>query len=45
VVTDRVLQFQLEDRLPIHVIPVRPRERVLAMLREAQAERGKAPPP
>ncbi|HZU07460.1 MAG TPA: hypothetical protein VFB73_15965 [Chloroflexota bacterium] len=45
VVIDRVLQFQLEDRLPIHVIPVRPRERVLAMLREAQAERGEAPPP
>jgi hypothetical protein len=32
VLIDRVMELQIEERLPIHVIPVRPRERVLAML-------------
>jgi hypothetical protein len=35
-VLDRVLALQIEERLPVHVIPVRPRERVLAMLRAEQ---------
>lgn len=30
VVIDRVLEFQVDERLPIHVIPLRPVERVLA---------------
>jgi hypothetical protein len=37
-VLDRVLELQIQERLPIHVIPVRPRERVLAMLK-AEEER------
>jgi hypothetical protein len=41
VVLDRVLHFQVEERLPIHVIPVRPRERVLAMLREAEEAKAR----
>src|ERR671932_2549581 len=32
-VIDRVLELQLQEKLPIHVIPVQPRERVLAMLK------------
>ncbi len=36
-VIDRVMEMQIEDRLPVHVIPVRPRERVLAMRREEHA--------
>src|SRR5262245_38033442 len=36
-VLDRVTQLQTEEHLPIHVIPVRPRERVLATLRAAKA--------
>lgn len=36
-VLDRVLQLQIEEKLPVHVIPVRPRERALAMLRERGA--------
>ncbi len=39
VVVDRVMQFQIEDRLPLHVIPVRPRERALAMSRAQEKER------
>jgi hypothetical protein len=35
-VIDRVTQFQTDEHLPIHVIPVRPRERVLATLRSAE---------
>jgi hypothetical protein len=29
-VMDRLLEFQIEERIPIHVIPLRPVERVLA---------------
>ncbi len=36
-VLDRVLKMQIEEKLPVHVIPVRPRERVLAMLRAEPA--------
>lgn len=32
VVLDRLLELQVKQRLPIHVIPVRPRARTLAML-------------
>src|ERR1700738_4595240 len=35
-VVDRVMQLQIDDALPIHVIPVRPTARVLAM-RQSQA--------
>ena len=35
-VIDRVMQFQLEEHLPVHVIPVRPRERVVAMRQAAE---------
>jgi hypothetical protein len=38
-VLDRVLQLQIDENLPVHVIPVRPRDRVLAMAREQHAER------
>jgi hypothetical protein len=46
-VLDRVLDMQIEEKLPVHVIPVRPRERVLAMLRaeqEAPRKAGHMPP-
>ncbi len=39
-VLDRVLELQLEG-LPVHVIPVRPRERVLAMRQEERARAGR----
>ncbi len=29
VVVDRLLQFQVEEQLPVHVIPIRPIERIL----------------
>ncbi len=32
VVMDRLLELQVKQRMPIHVIPVRPRARTLAML-------------
>ena len=32
-VIDRLLELQVEERLPVHVIPVRPLERVLRELR------------
>ncbi len=35
-VIDRVMALQIDERLPVHVIPVRPRERVLAMRRSAR---------
>ena len=46
-VLDRVLELQIHERLPVHVIPVRPRERVLAMLRAEQEapHKGVQPPP
>jgi hypothetical protein len=36
VVIDRVLQLQVEAGLPVHVIPVRPIERVLALRQQAK---------
>jgi hypothetical protein len=41
-VLDRVLELQLKDKLRIHVVPVRPRARVLSMLRE-QVEQERHP--
>ena len=40
-VIDRVTELQTDDRLPIHVIPVRPRERVLATLRASEAAKAR----
>ena len=40
-VIDRVLKLQLEHKLPVHVIPVRPRQRVLTILREKQRAQAK----
>ncbi len=37
-VIDRVLDLQIKDRLPIHVVPVRTRERNLAIIRQQIAE-------
>jgi hypothetical protein len=34
VVIDRMMELQIEEKLPLFVIPVRPRARTLAMLRE-----------
>lgn len=39
---DRVLMLQIDEKLPIHVVPIRPRERVLAMLRAEQQTRPTA---
>jgi hypothetical protein len=38
-VIDRVVELQVEERIPLHVIPVRPVERVLAELKK-QPERS-----
>ncbi len=37
-VIDRLLELQIKDRLPVHVIPVRTRERNLAIIRQQIAE-------
>ncbi len=44
VVVDRVMELLIEEKLPIHVIPVRPHERVIAMLRHASEEQPAKPP-
>ncbi len=36
-VIDRMMEMMIEDKLPIFVIPVRPRERALTMRAEARA--------
>ncbi len=41
VVIDRVTRLQTDEGLPIHVIPVRPRERVLAALRASKAAKAR----
>ncbi len=38
VVIDRVMAFQIEQAIPVHVIPVRPRTRIRAM-RQQEAKR------
>ena len=43
VVLERVLAFQIDQGLPIHVIPLRPRARVLEMLRADHAAGASAP--
>jgi hypothetical protein len=37
-VIDRVMAFQIDDELPVHVIPVRPRASALALQRAEQSE-------
>lgn len=39
-VIDQVLHFQLEECLPVHVIPVRPLARVLEEMRPAERRKG-----
>jgi hypothetical protein len=41
-VLDRVLMLQIDEKLPIHVIPIRPRERALEMLHAEQQTRPTA---
>ena len=40
-IIERIVELQTDERLPIHVIPVRPRERVLAALREKEAAKAR----
>jgi hypothetical protein len=40
VVIDRLLQLQIDEGLPVYVVPIRPLERVLAEMRQAEAHRG-----
>jgi hypothetical protein len=42
-IIDRMMQFQIEDELPIWVVPIHPIERVAAML--AARANGSEPPP
>src|ERR687885_2605133 len=44
-IIDRIVELQTDERLPIHVIPVRPRERVLAALREQEAAKARRTEP
>ncbi len=44
VVVDRVMELLIEEKLPIHVIPVRPHERVMEMMRHASEEQPAKPP-
>ena len=37
-VIDRVMELQIEEELPVHVIPIRPLERVLQEMPERRAE-------
>jgi hypothetical protein len=41
-VLDRVLRLQIDEKLPIHVVPIRPHARVLEMLRAEQQTRPTA---
>ena len=45
VFADRYLDMQLEERLPIHVLVLRPIERVLAYMKERDASRPLPPLP
>lgn len=36
-VSERLLHFQVEDRIPVHVIPIRTPERVLAAMKASDA--------
>ena len=39
-VIDRLLELQVEERLPIHVIPLRPLERVIAAEQQSMSHPG-----
>jgi hypothetical protein len=39
---DRLVTLRVEEGLPLHVVPVRPLERVVAQLREEQRSRDRA---
>lgn len=45
VVVERLLALQVEEGIPVHVLPVRPVERVIAELRGREATRLPAPLP
>lgn len=40
VVIDRLLTLQIDEGLPVFVVPIRPLERVLIEMRRAEAHRG-----
>lgn len=40
-VLERVLELQIEQKLPIHVIPVQPRDRALEIMRQQDEARKK----
>ena len=44
-IIDRIVELQTDERIPVHVIPVQPRERVLAMLREREAAKARRAQP
>jgi hypothetical protein len=43
VVIDRLLELQVEDRVPVHVIPIRTPERILATVQAQQAGQRRYP--
>lgn len=48
VVIDRIMELQIEEGLPVHVIPVRPIERVMALrqkAKQASQQKGFQSPP
>ena len=44
-IIDRLVAMQVDEELPIYVIPSQPPERIAAMLRARRAEAGQAHPP
>lgn len=42
VVGDRLLELQVEEGLPLYVVPVRPPERVLEIMRKSLAKRSQS---
>ena len=44
-IIDRLVTMQVDEELPIYVIPSQPPERIAAMLRTRQAEAGQSQPP
>src|SRR5919205_2806796 len=44
-IVERIVELQTDERLPIHVIPMQPPERVLAMLREKEAAKARRTEP
>ncbi len=41
-IIDRLVDLQVEERLPVYVIPVRPLERVIAEMKASKKHRGQA---